>query len=256
MAQPERRQPTYTVFPGRFSADPAGMAGFLETLGLSRIPGGPQGGSAVFAGASGRVAVYGADPAAAAAPAAGRTVLRFGVDDLDAAVADLRAGGLEAVAWDDAYGRQGAVRTPLGLSLGLVEIGRSGESGTVPGRQHTAASLDVVAVFYSADFARDARFYAAFGFEPFSPVDDPWWCDLRAGRGQGVIGLHATETERALAGTPVLVGLGFETSEPLDALAGRLAGAGHPARVVEDEAGPHVDVTDPDGQSLEIHLTT
>lgn len=256
---------TYSVLPMRFSANPGAVIAFLETLGLHKQMDQESGGWAVFAGASGAVAVHGTETAASG-PAAGDTSLNFTVADVAAAGDELRTVGLTTTVWDETYGKQGSVRTPIGCSIGLSEHGRTDLPGSYRvHEQVTAASLDVVVVWYSADFRRDAAFFAAFGFEPFDSLDNPWWCTLRAGRGQGVIGLHAVDTEadpgippvEALVGRPALVRVGYETSEPLDALAARLRAAGHDsASVIDDEVGTRVVMNDPDGQRLEIFPTT
>jgi hypothetical protein len=257
-----------TVFPMRFSADLRAMTTFLEALGLQRVLDAGNGTYAEFEGASGRVAVDGV------AEAAGRwtpgdTSLNLAVSDVDAAVARLSGADLTTTAWDDWSGRRGVVRAPGGRMVGLCTATRTGTDGYRVHEQTVAASLDVVAVWTSTDFRADAAFFGLLGFEPFGSLDDPWWCTLRAGRRQGgVIGLHAPGehttdaptdapilTEDTQAVRPALVRLGFETSEPLDALAARLQTAGYRASVAEDEVGTKVVVTDPDGQHLEIHPT-
>ena len=269
----------YTVFPMRFSAEPAAMIAFLEELGLRRVLDTEGGGYAEFVAASGRVAVHGVADAAPVTP--GDTSLNLSVADVDPALAQLRGLGLTTSVLDDSYGRRGVVSSPGGRAIGLYAEAEHARDGLRVHEQTVAASLDVVAVRYSSDFRADAAFFGSFGFEPFGPLDDPWWCALRAGRRQGgVIGLHApsehstdapadapteasTEVssgasipaEGAEPARPALVKLGFETSEPLDALAARLQAAGYRAGVAEDEAGTKVVVTDPDGQHLEIHPT-
>lgn len=259
--------PAYTVFPMRFSAEPEAMIGFLEALGLQLVLDNESGTDAEFVGASGRVAVHdAADPAARVSP--GDTSLNLSVVDVDEAVAQLRGVGLTTSAFAESDGRQGVLSTPGGSAIGLNAKGERGSDGLRVHEQTVAASLDVVAVRYSSDFRTDAAFFGSFGFEPFGSLDDPWWCELRAARRQGgVIGLHAPNEDTrsdavgadldGVADTdrPALVRLGFETSEPLDALAARLQAAGYRASVAEDEAGTKVVVTDPDGQHLEIHPT-
>lgn len=245
----------YTTFPIRFSADPDAMIAFWETLGLTREVHADDGGPAVFRGASGMVAVRGAGSAEADAEV-GTTSLSFAVADVDTASAELSEAGLEPKIWDEPAGRQGSVRSPIGGSVGLSENLPRDVGGAYRVHEQTvAASLDITVVWYTTDFRRDAAFFAMLGFEPFDDLDNPWWCSLRAGRGQGVIGLHRAESDPV--GAEALVEIGFETSEPLDALAGRLRAAGHDsATVFDDEVGTRVVVTDPDGRKLEIHPTS
>jgi hypothetical protein len=251
------------VFPMRFSADVAAMVRFLEVLGLRVVLAGDNGTYAALEGATGSVAVHATETAAPAA-GSGLTSLNVLVPDVDAAAGDLTAAGRDAAVWDEAYGRQGAVRAPNRLAVGLNEAAqadlygyRSREEPVVP------APVDVLAVWYSDDFRGDAAFFADLGFHPEGSLDDPWWCALRGAGPAGVVGLHGTGGATADAAPeaasewlerPALVRLGFETAEPLDALATRLRDAGYgSAAVVADEAGPKMVVTDPDGQSLEIH---
>lgn len=257
----------YTVLPMRFSRRPQEMIGFLEALGLRKRLDTETGTYALFDGASGRVAVHGIEEGSRRT--SGDTTLNFAVDDVQAVVQALADGGMQTAVWDETYAKQGIVRTADGRVIGLNENTQDDLYGGYRlHEQSVAASLDVVAVWYSDDFTADARYFAAFGFEPFGSLDDPWWCDLRTGRRTGgVIGLHGTgggsDLDRAETPDeapdeltpPALVRLGFETAEPLDALAARLAAAGYQAAVVENEAGPQVHVTDPDGQHLEIHPT-
>lgn len=250
------------VFPMRFSPDPARMARFLEVLGLRRVLESENGGYATFEGAAGSLAVHSVEHADAAVSEA-VTSLNVLVADVDAAATALRDAGLEAEAWDEAYGRQGAVRTARGTAVGLNEVTQADLYGyrTLDGTG-AAPPIDVIAVWYSDDFTRDAAFLAHLGFAPEGPLDDPWWCALWGTGGAGGIGLHtpdraAAEPLAAASGWlehPVLVRLGFETREPLDVLVARLHDAGHDsAHLTADEAGPKVVLTDPDGQYLEIH---
>ena len=116
--------------------------------------------------------------------------------------------------------------------------------------------MGVVAICSVADVAREAEFFAGFGFEAIEPGDG--YLPLTAAPGSGVIGLRsASETsastiEDARPRSPYLVELGAETSEPFDALAGRLQADGYPATTVEDDSGLWVRVTDPDGAPLEV----
>ena len=264
---------SYTIFPMRFSAEPRAMIALLEALGLQRVLDNADGTYAEFQGASGRVAVHGVG-AATERRTPGDTALNLAVGDVDAAIAEMTGVGLATAASDEMDGQQGVVKALDGTVVGLRAEAREKLDGYRVHEQTVAASLDVVAVWTSADFRADAAFFGAFGFEPFGSLDDPWWCDLRVGHRQGgVIGLHAPNEESNGASTedhspgssgtdadaaterPALVRLGFETSEPLDALAARLQAAGYPAVVAEDGAGTKVVLTDPDGQHVEIHPT-
>lgn len=91
-------------------------------------------------------------------------------------------------------------------------------------------------------------------------VGNRWWQELRA-PGAGSIGLHSRATREAAsrpsgeAGSRdiALVRLGFSTSEDLDELAARLRAVGYEARRVDQQGVSSVQMTDPDGQHLEVH---
>jgi catechol 2,3-dioxygenase-like lactoylglutathione lyase family enzyme len=255
MAQPDVRdaKPSYSVLLTRSSADPAAMIAFLQTLGLRSVQHDDSGG-AEFAGRAGFVAVR-----AAGAAEPGTTLLDLAVTEIAAAERELAGSGVRVETGDGAGGgRAGRVVLPAGLVVRLDQETSQERFGGLPvHEQRVAASLDVVAVRPSNDFASDAAAFAYFGFEPVGALDDPWWCPLRAGRASGVIGLHSPGGEPLPAAPDAIaVRLGFETSEPLDALAGRLRVAGHDATVQTDERGAKVVLTDPDGQPLEIHPTS
>ena len=262
----------YTVFPIRFSAQPQAMIAFYTALGLAKTFDHDSGTWAVFRGASGALAVHGLAEAESD-KVAGATSLNLTVADVSAAAAELAGRGIETTAWDETFGKQGAVTSPDGRVVGLNEEQQDDLYGGYRiHEQRVAASLDVVAVVESADFAASAEFFAAFGFTPFGSLDDPWWCELRSPtRLAGALGLHrptgdaddlpvgniTCESEGATQRPPLLVRLGFETSEPLDALAARLAVAGYAdAAVVDDEGGSRVVVIDPDGQQVQIRPTS
>ncbi|MGC3992724.1 MAG: VOC family protein [Propionicimonas sp.] len=273
------------VLPMRFTTKVAAMADFLAVIGLSRVRESTNGEYAVLDGAAGSVAVHVAGPDGAGA---GLTTLNLLVADVPDGVAALADAGLDATTWDEAYGTQGAVWLPGVGAVGLNEahpadlygyhphhprlLPKDGRAPRIPGARPLFGSKDdggcpespirVLAVRYTDDFSGDAALFACLGFRPVGPLDDPWWCALLAGTEAGVVGLHAGRQE-ALAPAeppggdwldhPALVGLGFETSEPLDSLVARLRARGLNARLETDEAGPKLVVTDPDGQVLEVH---
>ncbi|MFT4110992.1 VOC family protein [Propionicimonas sp.] len=274
------------VLPMRFSADVAAMADFLAVLGLRRVRESVDGEYVVLDGSAGSVAVHAAEPDGSGT---GLTTLNVLLADLPDGAAALADTGLDATTWDEAYGMQGAVWLPAIGAVGLNEahpadlhgyrslparlLPKGGLAPRIPGAKPPFGSEDdggsagpspirVLAVRYSDNFTADAALFACLGFRPAGSLEDPWWCVLEAGSQAGAIGLHAgrqggpAPTE-APGGDwldhPALVGLGFETAEPLDALAARLRANGHGARLEVDEAGPKVVVTDPDGQVLEVH---
>lgn len=243
------------VNPYRFSADPIAMLTFLEALGLVPVVSSASGYTLLQA-QSGYVAVHPPDDSPTG-PIAGETHLVLLTDDATAAADHLRAAGLPTTTWDESYGRHAGVVDPRGDGILINEeqsdlYGYTGHPAASPG------PVGVTAVRYSHDFAADLPFYAALGFQVATDGGE-WWQGLRAGPESGVIGLHFTEDALPVSaggseiGPNPLVNLGFETDEPLAALAARLTAAGHPAEVVTDAAATKVHVTDPDGCLIEIH---
>lgn len=255
----------FTVFPLRFTADPAALISFLRTLGMAPLITTEGDGFAdVVAGGGGRVMVHGAGASSATGAPAGETQLSTAVASADAAAEQLRGAGYEVVVWDESYGRQGNITGPHGEAVGINEdqedhYGYLAHDGTGADER-----LSVTAVRASADGQereRDVAFFAALGF---TPVDDgDHWYRALVSPGHGTIGLHEPADGEAAyrpGGDPghpelevSLVRLGFETTEELASLAERLSVAGHPARVVDGDGVRSVHVTDPDGQHVEIH---
>ncbi|MFC0674104.1 hypothetical protein [Brachybacterium hainanense] len=253
----------FHVYPLRFTAHPAAMITFLRTLGLApQLTAGDGTFGELHAGA-GRVMVHSASGSEGGARS-GDTDLCLAVPDTMAAAAELREAGLAVRTWDETYGKQGVVAGPAGESIGLNEdqedtYGYEGHdpSGADP-------RLEVVAVLSSDDFARDAAWFARFGFLPAGEGDEHWQALRGPGRA-GTIGLHApiagdaggrrTRGTGSEFGSSLQVRLGFETSEDLEALARRLADAGYAAHLVEGAPARSVHVTDPDGTVIEVHMS-
>lgn len=252
-----------TVFPIRFSSDPAAMRRFLETLGMAPlVTSGNDAYADMVAGGGGRVMVHVSDGSATGAPA-GETQLCVVAPSTEEAAAGLRAAGLEVVVWDESYGRQGAITGPHGEAIGLNED----QADTYGYVAHDGAGADprlsVAAIRPSApgtEREADLAFFGALGFEPVGEGDEVWQGLSRPGGGS--IGLHAPgpgERPSRSLGEPgterpaALARLGFETTEDLAALAARLRAAGYEATAVLDSPAPSVQLRDPDGQHMEIH---
>lgn len=248
---------SYALNPYRYSDDPLCMRGFLEDLGMRTLLSSGSGYALLRAGA-GLVAVHPVRDGDEV-PLPGDTHLAFEVDSAESAARALRAAGMDAIVWDEAYGRHAGVAEPCGGGIWINEEMRDLHGYEAHDASGADTRLTVTAVRVSDDFARDARFFAAFGFHPEGEGSE-WWQALRASAGSGIIGLHAPDgaiVTRPSAGNPItgrdpLVRLGFQTSEPLDLLAERMLAAGHGARLVMEPA-PSLCVMDPDGQRIEVH---
>ncbi|MGP5375106.1 VOC family protein [Brachybacterium alimentarium] len=266
--EPERTSPqaiAFTVFPLRFSADPAALIAFLRTLGMTPLITTEGDGFAdLVAGGGGRVMVHGAGAASATAAPAGETQLSTAVRSVGAAAEHLRAAGLEVTVWDESYGHQGNLTGPHGEAIGINEDQADPYGYVLHDGSEADPRLSVTAVRASAEGPerdRDIEIFAALGFVPVDGGNHGY--RALASPGHGSIGLHEPSSGMVACrpgGDPghpdlqvSLVRLGFETSEDLDELAARLSHAGYPAHVVTDEGERRLHVTDPDGQVVEVH---
>ncbi|GAB3558150.1 VOC family protein [Spelaeicoccus albus] len=242
----------YRVSPYRFTDGPAEMRRFLEAVGLRPVV--TKDDFAVLGGAGGIVAVH---PLASAETAESVTT-SFGLEtpDARAAAEDLIRGGLHARWWDEAFGRRAAVLGP-GHEIGVREppddfYGFSKHSsndrpgGRSDGGTADGPAVDVVAVVFTPDLDGWQAFFDRLGFSVAATASG--WRELRAGAESGVIGLHASET-----GTEYRCGLSFKTSEPLADFVHRMRAEGYAVTEEPEAQAPHVTVTDPDGELIEIH---
>lgn len=244
------------VRPVRFTDDLDAMRSFLETLGLVAKYDAIGSGSVELVCESGMVALRATgargtsgDPASIP----GQTLLSLETDDAEAVAHRLHEAGFkDAAVHDEGYARVLTVTDPLGDELRVDErredlygYRRYDTSGAAPG-------LGVVPVRFTDDQPPYAAFLRALGLYGESAED---FASFVAGL-HGAVGLHPVYDERL----PVVEGPGaschltFTTSGDLELLAERLRAAGHEqVRVSHEEWGSFLDVTDPDGQSVQVH---
>lgn len=234
--------PTFVAQAFRFSDDPPAMRTFLEVLGLGLLV---SEGDSWFdlRGRSGAVALHGTRQSAATEVRGGQTDLVMIAADARSAAEYLESKGLSARVWDESFGLQAAVdETPLGREVWINE-----EATDFYGKQQhepRPGPIDVVIVFFTDDLAEAATFFGPFGFAADEHGDDD--CQALRNGDRGVINLHRSHDGQA----PGTVGMSFETSEPLTAIADRLTAAGYQPSLLEDPT--RVAVTDPDGELVEI----
>lgn len=109
--------------------------------------------------------------------------------------------------------------------------------------------MKIMPIRYVADIAASERFYAALGLVPGDSSRSGNWTELNAAA--GVLGLHTARTSEQ--DVPGHVQLAFETQEPLEVLAERLAAAGfEPEAIVDENFGRSLHVTDPDGVLVQV----
>lgn len=248
----------YVIWPLRFSPNAAAMIDFYRRIGLQLAFSHDNGSFATFNGRSGTLGVHASHDTTSGA-IAGHTALNLATDDVEKAVQELSTMGHDVKLWDETYGKQGVVLSRDGRVIGLNEDIQADLYGGYRNHAPDAEpSLDVVAVCVTPAMKAEAAWFASFGFVAPS-YDDPWWIGLRASDRSGVLGIHAGEVETGdpregddLFGPPYLVRIGFETHLPLTAEADRLRAAGVETTMITDGA-PHLELTDPDGERIEIH---
>lgn len=242
----------------RFTDRQPAMIAFLEALGLRKAVTSEDDSFAIMTAAGGGVAIHSAAHSATQAHQ-GDTHLVFTTGSAEDAARHLTERGHRVTVWDESYGRHAALDDGQGNGIWINE-----DADDLYGyRAHPVDALapfSVTAVRFSSDFAADRALFADLGFVPVGAAS-PYWEALEAAPESGVIGLHAPHgpvrdggsVENPLGLRNPLVHLGFETAEPLQDVADRLLSAGYEARVVEQDGGSAVHVTDPDGIALEVH---
>lgn len=248
----------FTVVAVRYCSDVPAMARFLETLGLSPRTSNDEGTFVDMVAGKALVMLHSASGGQSHIGPGGAE-LAIEVSDLDETVAFLRRQRLDPLEWDESYGRHAAIRDPRGDGIWITERMRDFYGY----RQHEPRpnDMNLVAVRFSERFAADTAFFEGLGFAP-RPGASPHWTALELlGSGAGVIGLHPANGELQRgpysrdnpAAPPALIDLAFETHEPLGDLRVRLTDAGVDAESVGGPA-PYVEVTDPEGVRIQIHI--
>ena len=186
------------------------------------------------------------------------TTLNFTTADVTAAAHELAAKGLEVHIWDETYGKQGVIITPHGTVIGLNEDTQVDLYGGYRVHKRTAAaSLDSSNL---PDRQRHApggllRLHWVYRQLPQRRLTAD---AVTRGRQLGVLALRQGGVAPVIPpaedqfGPPYVVQLTFKTSEPFDALAEWLRRSGYEAAISEDQAGPQVSVTDPDGEEIQV----
>ena len=107
--------------------------------------------------------------------------------------------------------------------------------------------MKLMPIRYCADVAASTRFYEALGLTAGSRSRSGGWGELTATT--GMLGLHVAGASDA--GT---CELSFESDEPLESVAARLAAAGFPVEALVDESfGRSLRVQDPDGAWVQVN---
>ncbi len=108
--------------------------------------------------------------------------------------------------------------------------------------------LTVLPIRYVADVDATRAFYANLGLHPDPAATLAVWAQLNADA--GALGIHDAAASKGRP--PGTVELGFSTDERLEDVAARLTAHGYEPRIVEEDFGRSVRVTDPDGIVIQI----
>ncbi|HEY5783502.1 MAG TPA: VOC family protein [Microlunatus sp.] len=98
---------TYTIWPLRFTSDPAAMIDFYARLGLHQALSHEDDTFATFAGRSGTLGVHDARTTTPGA-VPGYAALNLVTTDLEAAATELSGLGYRVRVWDETYGKKGS----------------------------------------------------------------------------------------------------------------------------------------------------
>ncbi|WP_052590910.1 VOC family protein [Luteipulveratus mongoliensis] len=243
---------TLTVAAIRFTDGIPPMKGFLETLGLSTAIEGERGGWVDLRAGAGRVWLHSAADSDIGANQ-GQTGLSLESSDVAALTERLVAAGHQAAYVDESYGRSMTVVDPLGDTF-LVNEHSDDTYGFVASTPAPDSRLIVSPVRFTDPQGPYAAFLLDLGLQLKGSADE-WYAGYDSG--DGLVGLHHDDGEAPIVPGPgAAVHLTFGTTEDLDALASRLREAGYgDAQVQRDEFVSYVEVTDPDGQPVQIHAS-
>ncbi|MGH3472298.1 MAG: VOC family protein [Nocardioidaceae bacterium] len=247
------------VRPVRFTDDVKPMQAFLELLGLRPRVEAVQGGWVDMVCGAGMVALHSA-ASSDTGGVAGQTRLSFEADDVCALAARLEAAGIADVAlYDESYGRVLVCTDPLGDELHIDE--RSEDLyGYVLHPMAPPSSLRVSPVRFTDPRGPYGGFLESVGLSRHGIPDDWSAAYVAADGDHGLVGLHRVPDEAGPGGgiPGVVAGvmsvkLTFESSESAEELATRLSARGFAAKCRQESFGSFVQVTDPDGQLVEVH---
>ncbi len=237
------------VRPIRFTDDLAAMRDFLVLLGLHPRIESRHGGWLDLAGGAGLVALHDAATSDEGGMA-GETRLSFEVADADAAAVGLVAAGFADVAvYDEAYGRALSVTDPLGRTVVADE-----QHGDLYGYlRHPVGATDgapgVVPVRFTDDAPGYHAFLAAWGL---TGAPEPGGYATYAADGHGWVGVHHGYDDLPVVGDGAAVHLTLAVVD-VDVVQTRVEAAGLVVVRHDEEFGSFLDLTDPDGQSVQVH---
>ncbi|SDS37856.1 hypothetical protein [Microlunatus soli] len=235
---------TLEVSAFRFSTDPPAVGGFLQLLGLSQRIGNDAGTWLELQAEQGSVSIHATRVSSTADAQSGSTDLVLVAHDVPAFADRMRTrDGFQVEVWDEAFGHQASVAIG-GRTMIINEIQPDpyGYQVTDP----TPGPVTVITHWHTVDPDSAEALLAALGLHRSTrpaTADEIRW----ESASHGAVVLHrVTAAEDA----PDCYRIGLETDDDLAAVADRLRADGHRVQISDD--GHRLDLTDPDGQPLEV----
>jgi predicted enzyme related to lactoylglutathione lyase len=232
------------------------MEHFLALIGLRPWLLSERGGWSDLAAGGGRVALHEAATSTTGGQP-GQTRLCFEAADITALAGRLEEAAVAGVTiYDEAYGRVLTCEDPEGAVISVDEVAEDLYGYQLRAESGTPESLRVMPVRFADPAGPYGRFLQALGLEPAGDINPFYVSFLADGGTQGQVGVHRVfgdELPVVPGGGGAPVQLTFESGEPLDQLAARLAAAGFDPGIVKEDFGSLLHVTDPDGQVVQVH---
>jgi hypothetical protein len=244
------------VRPVRFTDNVQQMREFLEAVGLRPRVESETGGWVDMVAGGGMLALHSARDSVRQAPS-GLTTLSFEADDVDVVADRLRKAEVpDVVVYDEAYGRVLGCRDPLGDEIAVDERSDDPYGYRVHQPDGLYPGLRVMPVVFTDPLGSYSGFLEALGLQRRGAPDTHFTLYAMSEGRHGLVGLHPVPEDRGvLLAEAGVVHLSFETSEPLDAIAGRLTDAGFAPSIRTEPFGDVLSVDDADGQHVEIHAS-
>jgi hypothetical protein len=240
------------VRPVRFTDDVAAMRAFLELLGLQPRISFDRPGWVDLAGSAGLVALHDAAHSATGG-LHGETRLSFEIDDADATTKSLREHGIQATVIDESFGRFVELTDPLGAPLIADEVQHDLYGYTRHEVDESKPAPVVVPVRFTDEATAYDGFLRVLGLSG-EPAPGGYTTYTAPHRG-GEVGIHYVYSDDlpVVASKHATVHLTFAIAGGLGDLQARIEDAGHPLTRFDEEFGSFIDITDPDGQSVQVH---
>ena len=239
------------VRPVRFTDDVPAMQAFLELLGLQPRISFNRPGWVDLAGSAGLVALHAAAHSATGG-VPGETRLSFEVDDAEATAKSLHEHGIEATVVDEAWGRVLELVDPLGAPVIADEAQHDLYGYTRHEVDATAPAPVVVPVRFTDEAAAYDGFLRALGLSG-EPAPGGY-TTYAAPDGGGEVGVHHVYgDDLPIVGSGASVHLTLAVDGTVDEVQASLERGGFTVTRFDEDFGSFLDITDPDGQSVQVH---